>query len=130
MDYLSLSSDLIGITGAIFALLAWLQSRMLRDEIARERERMEQEVSIKMVLSGSNQEQEKILPLNLKRRELTRAELLGRIGMIPMREPGRRFSLAYLSTPDFLSQINIAQVAGHVFTIIIPCSEVEFNQFI
>ena len=50
--------------------------------------------------------------------------------MLPLTKKGGRFSLDYLSTPQFLQQIN--QISGgqeeeNVLTI--SCTEEEFNQF-
>lgn len=125
--YMDLVGNTIGFIGMFFALFAWLQARGLRDDIARERARQEQEIEIKLVLETENQE--KTLPISIKRRELSRAEVLGRLGMMPMKEAGKRFALAYLSTPAFLDQIDLAQIASRPTTITIPCSNGEFEQF-
>jgi hypothetical protein len=69
------------------------------------------------------------LPIELRRAELTRAEILGRIGMIPMKEKGKRFSLEYLNTSKFLRRINEI-IEGHGDSdLVIPCTEEELNQF-
>lgn len=49
--------------------------------------------------------------------------------MLPMRESGRRFSLAYLADPGFLRAIGMAQDGHGVGTIVIPCSQEEYVQF-
>lgn len=46
------------------------------------------------------------LPVEMRRSEFSRAEILGRIGMIPTTEKGKRFSLKYTNTREFLQQIN------------------------
>lgn len=118
-------ADLIGILGALFALLAWLQSRQLRQEMQRETQRQNRKVMV-IIRNGAQRLE---LPIELRRAELTRAEVLGRIGMIPMRNKGQRFSLNYLSTPEFLQQINqIAEGTGNA-VLEIPCREDEFAQF-
>lgn len=128
MEVLGTLSDLFGVAGALFALAAWVQSRRLRDDIRREQARQEQPIQIRLRLQGEAN-RSIVLPITLKRRELTRAELLGRLGMIPMREPGKRFSLVHLSTPEFLAQIGEAQDATSAYIITIPCTSTEFEQF-
>lgn len=68
------------------------------------------------------------LPLELVRRDLTRAELLGRIGMLPMREAGKRFSLRSLGSPATMRAIN-AISGGEGTELILPATEAEVEQF-
>ncbi|MCA9962967.1 MAG: hypothetical protein KC423_01945 [Anaerolineales bacterium] len=123
---LSLIADIIGILGAIFALFAWLQARALKQAADEEKNRQNKKVQVVLQHGGKRIE----LPVQLRRIELTRSEILGRIGMLPLTKKGGRFSLDYLSTPQFLQQIN--QISGgqeeeNVLTI--SCTEEEFNQF-
>jgi len=124
-SWLGSVADVIGILGAIFALAAWWQARRLHRELADERRRLARHITV--VLQHGNQRIE--LPVELTRAELTRAEILGRIGMIPMRTRGQRFSLAYLNTPEFLRQLN--QVAAGIGDdlLTIPCTADEIDQF-
>jgi hypothetical protein len=73
------------------------------------------------------------LPVALSLADLSRAEVLGRIGMIPTQNPKQRFELAYFNTEGFLLQIaqllemddsNVEQI------LTIPCSEQEITQFV
>lgn len=90
------------------------------------KERQEQKISVKLQ-NGARQLLD--LPIELCRAELTRAEILGRIGMIPMAEKGKRFTLSYLSTPDFLRQIHQVVEGNGDDVLTIPCNEEEFKQF-
>lgn len=125
MEYLGTIADLIGIAGAVFAGLAWLASRRTEARLRREQERLAAPVFVCLV-SGNDR---KILPLELTRAELSRAELLGRIGMVPMKNPGARFSLANLATPIFLRKLREAQQGSGSVTIDIPCTQAEIEQF-
>jgi hypothetical protein len=60
---------------------------------------------------------------------VTRAEVLGRIGMIPMKQKGQRFSLKYLSKPDFLKQINQIAAGKGENVLTISCNKEELEQF-
>lgn len=128
MDWKSivgLIADIAGILGAIFALFAWIQTRQLRKEIEKEKQRMNKKVTVTLSLG-----QQKIeVPVDLRRAELTRAEVLGRLGMIPRKGEKGQFSLRYLNTPDFFKQINqiIDGTGDSVLTI--SCTPEEFEQF-
>ena len=67
--------------------------------------------------------------MELRRAELTRSEVLGRIGMIPMKEKGRRFTLEYLNQPDFLRKINIIAKSSEDDILTVPCTAEELAQF-
>jgi hypothetical protein len=125
METISRIADILSIFGAAFALLAWWQARRIRQELKRETARLNNKVTIKLVYGGHEIE----LPVELQRGELTRAELLGRLGMIPMKNKGSRFSLAYTNTPDFLREINRIKNADGIGVLIIPCEKDEFEQF-
>lgn len=77
--------------------------------------------------SGSENQIE--LPLALRLADLNRAELLARVAMLPLKEPGKGLSLEYLSTLDFLRQINdVAGAQGDKY-FVIPATQAEFDQF-
>ena len=116
-------SDIIGIGGAIFAFFGWMSNRNLRAQLAAEQKRMNEYVRI--VLSLKSPTKEVTLPFKVLRRLLTRAEVLGLIGMI---RPGTRFSLAYIGTADYLEQID-RLIAGNGGKLVIECSEDELSQF-
>jgi hypothetical protein len=125
MEQISLIADIVGILGAVFALLAWVQAGQINKKIEQEQRRQNKRINV--ILRNGMQPLE--LPIELRRAELTRAEILGRIGMIPMKEKGKRFSLGYLNTPEFLRRIN-ELTEGHRDSVLeIPCTEEELNQF-
>lgn len=131
-ELLGLFSDFAGTIGAIFAFFAWLNAMRMRIEMKHERERLNEKISLMLQLRSidpfRNDNATIELPISLRRAELTRAELLGRIGMIPMREKGRRFSLEYLGTPEFLARVDELQ-RGDEDILVIPCSADELDQF-
>ncbi len=125
MEWLSPAADIVSIVGAFFALFAWLQARRVRQELAKEQQRQNRKVTV-ILQNGADRLE---LPIELRRGELTRAEVLGRIGMIPMKVKGARFSLAYLNTPEFLRQINQVAEGTSDAVLTIPCKLDEFEQF-
>lgn len=122
---LGLSADIIGIAGAVFAFFAWRRTKRLSEKLEKEKQRLSRKVTVVL-----NHGQEKIeLPVQLRRAELTRAEILGWLGMLPLKNKGGRFSLDYLSTPGFFHQINqIAEGTGDS-VLTISCTKEEFDQF-
>ena len=68
------------------------------------------------------------LPLEMLRRDVSRAELLGRIGMLPMRQKGARVAIRSLSTPAFMRAVNEV-VEGRISTLVIPATSGEIEQF-
>jgi hypothetical protein len=125
LDILGLVADAIGILGAGFALYAAIQAHQIREAQEREQQRQNKKVTV-LLQYGSESH---ALPVELRRADLTRSEVLGRIGMIPMKQKGQRFSLSYLNEPAFLQQINqIAEGKGDA-VLTIPCTIEEFDQF-
>ena len=123
---LSLIADLIGIIGAIFALFAWLQTRQLKK--IQEKEQIRQNKKIKVVLNHGSEKIE--LPIELRRAEFNRAEILGRIGMIPMKyKEQKRFKLEYLHSVQFYQQVTQIMDGMNEGLLTIPCSTEEFHQF-
>ena len=125
MEWLGSISDVIGILSAVFALLAWQESLRTNEKLKAEKQR--QDRAIKVVFHSDRQDIE--LPFALRRMELTRAEVLGRIGMIPMKEKGKRYSIEYLNQPEFLDRIDQILSGYGDATLEIPYSEQEINQF-
>jgi hypothetical protein len=109
---------IFSVLSALFSLIVLIQSVQ-----ANAREKKE----IKIVLSNGGRRFE--LPGKLLCRELTRMEVLGRIGMLPMKDKGKRFSIDHLSKLDFLEALNKIISSGQNETLIIPCIDDEFNQF-
>lgn len=121
---LSLIADIVGILGAVFALMAWLQSLQTRKAINAEERRQRKRVKIIINHGG----QSIPLPAEIRRAELTRSEILGLLGMLPMKKKGR-YSLSYLNSPDFMVRVNqIADTTGDA-TLTIPCTQEELDQF-
>ncbi len=123
----SLIADIIGILGAIFALFAWLQTCQLKKIQEREQARQNKHIQIVLQSSGS----EKIeLPVDIRRAELTRSEILGRIGMVPRKSKYRAgFSIEYLNSVEFYKQLTQVATGQGKGLITVPLSEDEFNQF-
>lgn len=118
-------ADGIGIIGAFFALKAWIQTRQITHYFEFEKHRQTQRIRI--VLSHGDEQFE--LPMPLLRYELTRQEVLGRIGMIPMKKGQKRFSIRYLNTIEFWEQLTQIWEGQSDGILTIPLKEDELEQF-
>lgn len=116
-----------GLPSQILHEVSTIQS-LLQKELEQRQKQQHQKISV-VLQNGGKKPLE--LPVELRRAELTRAEILGRIGMIPMKVKGQRFSLGHLSTPTFLDQINqiLASDTDGTPTLVISCNDSEYDQF-
>lgn len=127
LEIIGLVADGIGILGAIFALFAWMQSRALKEHLDAEAARQNEPIQVAL----AHGDRQFSLPVELRRSEFTRAEVLGRIGMIPLKskDPKDRFILRHTNTPSFLKQINQIIDGRGPGVLLIPCDKTELNQF-
>lgn len=120
-------ADLVGIFGAAFALLAWVWAIINMWRAKREKKRLRQRIPVVLMSRDSKRSLE--LPVHFRREELDRQELMGRIGMIPMKDKGRRFEIRYTHEPDFFEAINRVKESSVLEPLIILCSDKEIDQF-
>lgn len=130
MEWLSLIADVVGIAGAVFALFAWIKARQIQQTLEQEKQRRNQKVSIVLKYKEDKYQ----LPVKIQRSEITRAEILGLLGMIPIKQPIAekqiRFSLPYLSKPDFQIGMNEVIEGDGDAVLTIDCEKEEvLNQF-
>lgn len=121
-DYIKLA---ITIFSAVASLFSWLKIREVKNNQDREIARQAKKITIALQYGSHTRE----LPVELRRSELSRAEILGRLGMIPMKDAGKRFSITYFNKPEFIKQIHQAMDGLDDSLITIPCDKEEFEQF-
>jgi hypothetical protein len=114
LDIISLVADIIAILGIPFT--AWRLGAAMW-----EKHRLDQTVTVKIV-NG-----QKEYPLTMQRRDVTRGELLGRIGMT---QGEKRFAIRHLNTSDFLQNVkNIYEGGKRHSVLMIPVTDDEYRQF-
>jgi len=118
-NYIGQISNITGAVSGIAALLGVL--RLLKAQA-----RLDDRIAV--VLKLEAEERSVALPLVMLRRDVSRAELLGRIGMLPMRQKGTRFSIRSMSTSAFMWAVN-SVVEGTTDTLVIPVTSEELDQF-
>lgn len=125
MELVSLTADILGILGAFFSLFAWTQARNINQELKQERLRQNKKITVRLT-NGQNSIE---LPIEFRRSEFSRQEILGRIGMIPLKKGAGRYSLSYLNKPEFLRRINEIANAENESVLEISCTNEELDQF-
>lgn len=118
--------DFLGFFGSVAAIAAWVHLVLMKNERTREEARRNQKVKIKLHLTDGDRTI--VLPIPIRRHEITRAEMLGRLGMVQMKEGGKRFSLSHIGTPQFLEDLEEI-FTGTKTELVIPASEAEIDQF-
>lgn len=120
-------ADVLSVIGAFLAAFAWLQAKANSRQIIREQERMNSRITV--ILKENVSQRQIVLPVHLRRLELTRAELLGRIGMIPRKNKSEFFVLSYLNSSSFFQELNRIQSSDQEEALVIPCNSQEIDQF-
>jgi hypothetical protein len=100
---------------------------LLSEQENRNREISQQEINI--VLVDKESKERFGLPIELSRGEFTRGEILGRIGMLPMRDAGSRFSIDVLGSQLFFRRINEVLANDQCRELEILCEKGEIEKF-
>lgn len=121
-------STLLGLLSAAFAFFAWIQAKKISKDTKAEKERLNQEV---FVVLHAGEEDKIVIPFSLRRGEITRSEILGLIGMLPMAQgkERERFKNQFLSTARFRQVMSAIQDADGKSQLLIQCSKNEVYQF-
>lgn len=131
MDLFSIIGNSASIVGTFFALLAWRESRQVKEVLEIENKRKQEQITITL----STGDDKLVLPNKIRRSELSRAEVLGRIGMLPKNtdklidvKPQARFSIDFINKPKFLDRINDV-VTSRQTHLTVECTAEELHQF-
>ncbi len=126
--WLSNIADIIGILSAVLAAIFSIKTNI---ELRQEKKRLSGGIKIRLK-SGDHSYQ---LPVDLTREELSRAEVLGRLGMIQINDKKKlilkqpRFAIDYVNSESFLTQLVKIKNDNGDAVLEIPCSMEEFEQF-
>jgi hypothetical protein len=126
-DWISSFADIIGLVTAFFAFGGWLVSLQESRREKAEEKRLNEKVAIHVRAKDGSMEM--ILPIKLRRDDVTRAEVMGLLGMIPMRNPGSRFSINYPNTFDFDQQMDRIHAEKGDSILVISLEPGELDQF-
>jgi hypothetical protein len=119
---ISIAANLI--TLAVFSF--FIIEKLLDNQSQRERAIALQDIEV--FLLNTDTHELFLLEFALKRGELSRGEIVGRIGMA-MKDTTARYNIEYLKKIDFLEQVNQILEDDKRQKLIIDCSAEELNQF-
>ncbi|MEC4677260.1 MAG: hypothetical protein VST69_00715 [Nitrospirota bacterium] len=122
MDEFSILGNIASLLGFVFAAMAFFKARTIQKELEQERVRQKKKVRVILQLGSKPIK----LPVPIRRSELTRAEILGRIGMVT---GGKRFDIKYLNSKEFFTQIEQIAESDKDGLLTIPLDEGEFQHF-
>ena len=119
--------DILDKFGMATGFVSLLVSVSIRLYLWRKEKRDNDLIQVRLVLNNPDL----IITLRnrIRRKNLTRAEVLGLLGMLPMKDGGKRFALSGLSEQAFLVRLEDAQVNHTVNDVLVPCTQAELQQF-
>ena len=118
---------ILGIIGIIYSWKAWKKSQEVEQFLEQEKIRLSEKIEVVL----TNGKKEIRLP-EFRRQEFTRGEIQGRLGTIPMRNKGNRYSIEFTNKPAYYEQINrIIEGSNETVAsvLLINCTDEEFAQF-
>ena len=125
--------ELIGNTANILALVSAVFSTIVWFYLKRQERRENMLISINIAVNDHDITVR--LPGKIRRKNLTRAEVLGMLGMLPMdndknSKSGKpRFKLDYLNDDGFFKVLEQAQVEPLIEEVVIRLSQTEIRQY-
>jgi len=122
MDEFSILGNIASLLGFVFAAMAFFKVQKVQKEL--EEERVRQNKKVRVTLQHGSKKIE--LPVPIRRSELNRAEILGRIGMVT---GDKRFDIKYLNSEDFFTQVEQIAESDKDGLLTIPLDEGEFHHF-
>jgi len=124
-DQLGWLANLAELLGFVVLLITLLSVHVLRAE------QREGNKKITLLLEVEGQPSRSYpVPGTIRRKDFSRAEIMGRLGMIPRKDKtASQFNLGYVRNPKFLADIErIYELKADVI-MTIPCSSSEYEQF-
>lgn len=116
--------DKIGIAAGIISLMVSISIRMYLW-----RKEKQDNALIDIRLHCPEPETTITLQGQIRRKNLTRAEVQGLLGILPMKEKGKRYELQALNQKAFFDALEEAQVNTNIYELVIACTDQELAQF-
>ena len=137
-EYIGVLADTIAVIGIPVATVKlFMAHKEYRENVKnQEKEEKRKNEEMQIVLQEKNGKRSIYLPNKIRRGELSRAEILGRLGMIPMlpdpenpkiKHP--RFEIRRNATQQFIHDIDVLHVASTGNLLTINCETNEVEQF-
>jgi len=115
------------ILACLITLFILINTYRILNNAKKEKQRLNKKVKIILKEYESNKTID--IPGTVTKSELLRQEVLGRIGMIPMKQTGKRFEIKYLNSKEFIENLNLTKESMDIDTLTIYCLKEEIAQF-
>lgn len=119
-DFLDKFGIIIGLITGLVTVAIWIH-------LLRKESRDNKLISISLAVPELDFKA--TLPGKIRRKNLTRAELQGMLGMLPMKTTGQRYQLDALNDGAFFDDLENAQIDRDIKEIEIVCKPQELEQF-
>lgn len=119
-DFLDKFGIIIGLITGLVTVAIWIH-------LLRKESRDNKLISISLAVPELDFKA--TLPGKIRRKNLTRAELQGMLGMLPMKTTGQRYQLDALNDGAFFDDLENAQIDRDIKEIEIVCKPQELAQF-
>ena len=116
-----------GIIGTVVSIFVLIKSKKIESIIEKDKARLKEKVKI-VLKHGGNEE----ILSEMCRKDITRSEIQGRLGAIPMKVKGKRYSIEFVNSSEFFERIDLISGGSNETKntrLIIDCEEKEFAQF-
>lgn len=115
------------IITVISTLITLFNTRILRTEQREANKR----ITLVLEVKDNDSSASYTLPGAIRRKDFSRAEIMGRLGMIPLEDESKRFfTLGYVQkNPKFLKDIEEIYDLKEDAIMTIPCTQAEYDQF-
>jgi len=119
-DYIDKISIVAALVGMCFSIAIWLNQK---------NKEKQDNVLIDIRLHCPEPETTVTLQGQIRRKNLTRAEVQGLLGILPMKDKGKRYALPALNQRAFFEALEQAQVDSKIDVLVIECTAEELQQF-
>lgn len=116
-------ANLAEFVGFFVLIIALVNTHILRTEQKADHKR------IILLLEDQNSNRSHQLPGGILRKDFSRGEILGRLGMLPLKQ-GTRFKIEMINNPKFLQKIEDIYNQRDDAILTIKCTQDEYDQFV
>lgn len=116
--------DILTYFSFVSSLIAGIYSLLLWFKLNKQRKTDDELVTIQITCEEN--EFSYMLPGKIRRKNLTRAEVQGLLGILPMKNKGERYSLSYLSHGHFFRSLEEAQEKSSILKVKLSAEELGY----
>ncbi len=142
VDCIAFLANIIAVIGIPITAYQIIKGRseLKKSQEKKNKEERRKNEDMQIILKEKNTNRKIYLPNKIRRGELTRAEVLGRLGMMPMipvsssqsdtpKKDQRRFLIKKNATEEFIRAIDALYVSSEGKELIVNCDTEEMEQF-